>query len=48
MPTIKNAKKIVEDEAKKVSVDAKKAGGKVADESKKSCLRNKKSGSKGS
>ena len=41
MPTIKNAKKKVEDEKAKKSFGkyAKKVGGKVADESKKSCLR---------
>jgi hypothetical protein len=46
MPTIKNAKKIAEDEAKKVSVDAKKVGGKVADESKKVASETKKAGAK--
>lgn len=44
MPTIKNAKKKVEDEAKKASVDAKKVGGKVADESKKVASEAKKAG----
>jgi hypothetical protein len=31
MPTIKNAKTKVEEEAKKISADAKKAGGKVTE-----------------
>ena len=46
MPTIKNAKKKVEDEAKKASVDAKKVGGKVADESRKVASEAKKAGVK--
>ena len=42
MPTIKNATKKVEEEAKKIAVDAKKAGGKVTAESKKAAAKVKK------